>query len=162
MIESKSNSLSYGDIAKFWSELASEVQGIMVSELIPNLANISALVYHQMPDLNWVGFYLFDGKKLVLGPFQGKPACIYISLDKGVCGKAATDLKTVIVPDVDKFPGHIICDSASRSEIVIPLKTSDGKIIGVFDIDSPSVNRFSESDKNGLEKIVEILSKTVS
>ncbi len=162
MFESNSNKLAYSNISKFWSELASEVRGMMVPELIPNLANISAMVYNQMPDLNWAGFYLYDGKKLVLGPFQGKPACIYIPLEKGVCGKAATDLKTVIVPDVEKFPGHIVCDSASRSEIVIPLKSTNGKIIGVFDLDSPTLNRFSESDKIGLEKIIEILENKIS
>jgi GAF domain-containing protein len=161
MFEINNKNLNYKDTQKFWHELTSEIKAMMVPELIPNLANISASIYHQMPDLNWAGFYLYDDKQLVLGPFQGKPACIYIPLNKGVCGKAATNLKTVLVEDVDKFPGHIVCDAASKSEIVIPIKTKEGKLLGVFDLDSPTLNRFSESDKDGLEKIVAILSSTI-
>lgn len=157
MFEINDRKLDYGNTEKFWNEIASEVRGMMVPELIPNLANISAAIYHQLPDLNWAGFYLYDGKQLVLGPFQGKTACIYIPLSKGVCGKAATEKKTVIVEDVEKFPGHIACDSASKSEIVLPITDKEGNLVGVFDLDSPKQNRFSESDKTGLEKIVEIL-----
>tara|TARA_B110001454_G_scaffold219198_1_gene251453 strand:+ start:20744 stop:21232 length:489 start_codon:yes stop_codon:yes gene_type:complete len=161
VFETNNKNLNYNNPDKFWKELTSEIRGMMVPELIPNLANIAAAVYHQMPELNWVGFYLYDGNQLVLGPFHGKPACIYIPLNRGVCGKAATDLKTVVVEDVDKFPGHIVCDSASKSEIVIPLLNKDGKLIGVFDLDSPSFNRFSNSDRTGLEKIVAILATTI-
>lgn len=162
MFEINDKNLNYEQKEKFWNELTGEIEGMLVPELIPNLANITAAVFNQLPKLNWCGFYLFDGKKLVLGPFQGKPACIYIPLEKGVCGKAATDLKTVIVDDVDKFPGHIVCDSKSRSEIVIPIKSKDGKLLGVFDLDSPVLNRFSESDKQGLEKIIKILENSIS
>jgi L-methionine (R)-S-oxide reductase len=161
MFEINNKNLNYKDTQKFWHELTSEIQGMMVPELIPNLANISASIYHQLPKLNWAGFYLYDGKQLVLGPFQGKPACIYIPLTKGVCGKAATDLKTVVVDDVEKFPDHIVCDAASKSEIVIPIKTKDGKLLGVLDLDSPTLNRFSESDKIGLEKIRNILESSL-
>jgi L-methionine (R)-S-oxide reductase len=161
VFEINNKNLNYKDTQKFWHEITSEIEAMMVPELIPNLANISAAIYHQLPDLNWAGFYLYDGKQLVLGPFQGKPACIYIPLTKGVCGKAATDLKTVVIEDVDKFPGHIVCDAASKSEIVIPIKTKDGKLLGVLDLDSPTLNRFSDSDKTGLEKIIEILSTTI-
>ncbi len=161
MFEINSKNLNYNDTQKFWNELTSEIKAMIVPELIPNLANISASIYHQLPKLNWAGFYLYDGKQLVLGPFQGKPACIYIPLTKGVCGKAATDLKTVVVDDVEKFPDHIVCDAASKSEIVIPIKTKDGKLLGVLDLDSPTLNRFSESDKIGLEKIINILESSL-
>ena len=161
MFEINSKNLNYNDTQKFWNELTSEIKAMIVPELIPNLANISASIYHQLPKLNWAGFYLYDGKQLVLGPFQGKPACIYIPLTKGVCGKAATDLKTVVVDDVEKFPDHIVCDAASKSEIVIPIKTKDGKLLGVLDLDSPTLNRFSESDKIGLEKIRNILESSL-
>lgn len=157
MFEINNKNLNYKDTQKFWHELTSEIQGMMVPELIPNLANISASIYHQLPDLNWAGFYLYDGKQLVLGPFQGKPACIYIPLNKGVCGKAATDLKTVVVEDVDKFPGHIVCDAASKSEIVIPILDANQKLVGVFDLDSPLTGRFTLADQQGLEKIIKIL-----
>jgi len=161
VFEINSKNLNYNDTQKFWNELTSEIKAMIVPELIPNLANISASIYHQLPKLNWAGFYLYDGKQLVLGPFQGKPACIYIPLTKGVCGKAATDLKTVVVDDVEKFPDHIVCDAASKSEIVIPIKTKDGKLLGVLDLDSPTLNRFSESDKIGLEKIRNILESSL-
>jgi L-methionine (R)-S-oxide reductase len=161
MFEINSKNLNYENSEKFWHELNSEIQGMMVKEIIPNLANIAAAIYHQMPNLNWCGFYLFDGKQLVLGPFQGKTACIYIPLNKGVCGKAATDLKTVIVDDVEKFPGHIACDAASKSEIVIPVLTADGNLFAVFDLDSPMINRFSRTDALGLESIVKTLQKNL-
>ncbi len=119
---------------------------------IANAANLSALVYHALPDLNWVGFYLFDGTELVVGPFQGLPACIRIPLHKGVCGAAATHLKTQRVDDVNAFPGHIFCDSASRSELVVPLHR-DGALIGVFDLDSPQLARFDADDQLGIEAI---------
>ena len=119
---------------------------------IANAANLSSLVYNALPDLNWVGFYFFDGSELVVGPFQGLPACVRIPLDKGVCGAAARTRETQRVEDVHAFPGHIACDSASRSEIVIPL-LRDGALIGVLDIDSPLPARFDEDDQRGLEAI---------
>jgi GAF domain-containing protein len=118
-----------------------------------NAANLSALVYHALPDLNWVGFYFFDGSELVVGPFQGLPACVRIPLDKGVCGAAARSRRTQRVEDVNAFPGHIACDSASNSELVVPLASADGGLLGVFDLDSPRLARFDADDQAGLEAI---------
>ena len=123
---------------------------------IANLANAAALLWDTLPEVNWAGFYLLEGEKLILGPFQGKVACVEIAIGKGVCGTAVAESATQLVPDVHAFPGHIACDSASNSEIVIPLR-KNGDIIGVLDIDSPIFNRFSETDKVGLEKFAEIL-----
>ncbi|MCS4281189.1 GAF domain-containing protein [Stenotrophomonas rhizophila] len=122
---------------------------------IANAANLSALVYHALPHLNWVGFYFFDGKELVVGPFQGLPACVRIPLDKGVCGAAASQRVTQRIEDVDAFPGHIACDSASRSELVVPL-VHNGELVGVFDLDSPSLARFDAEDQAGLEAIAAV------
>ncbi|PTT60238.1 GAF domain-containing protein [Stenotrophomonas sp. HMWF003] len=122
---------------------------------IANAANLSALVYHALPHLNWVGFYFFDGTELVVGPFQGLPACVRIPLDKGVCGAAASQRLTQRIEDVDAFPGHIACDSASRSELVVPLVQGD-TLIGVFDLDSPSLARFDADDQAGLEAIAAV------
>lgn len=119
---------------------------------VANAANLAALIYHGLPDLNWAGFYLFDGRELVLGPFQGKPACLRIALGKGVCGTAAAKRETVLVPDVHQFPGHIACDSASNSEIVVPLLKA-GRLIGVLDLDSPKLSRFADIDRAGLEAL---------
>ena len=116
---------------------------------VPLLSNASALLWDAMPDLNWAGFYLMRDGALVLGPFQGKPACIHIPLGKGVCGTAAAQDRTLLVPDVHAFPGHIACDSASNSEIVVPLRR-DGRVVGVLDIDSPSLDRFTGADREGL------------
>ena len=127
---------------------------------VPALSNISALLMDSLPDLNWAGFYLLRNRTLVVGPFQGKPACVHIPVGKGVCGTAIAEDRTVIVPDVHQFPGHIACDSASRSEIVIPLHR-DGKPVGVMDIDSPKLNRFSESDAAGLKRIAEAVERMV-
>lgn len=124
--------------------------------VIPNLANASALLNLALMDINWVGFYLIKNGELLLGPFQGKPACIHISIGKGVCGTAVSQGKTQVVPDVHAFPGHIACDSASNSEIVIPIYVDDS-IVGVLDIDSPVFNRFDEIDREGLEEVVGIL-----
>ena len=121
-----------------------------------NLANASALLFDKLDGINWAGFYLYEKEKLVLNAFQGKPACIEIPLGKGVCGHAASTLQTTVVPDVHKFPGHIACDSASNSEIVIPLIVK-GKLYGVLDIDSPIYERFSDDDKTGLERFAKIL-----
>ncbi|MGV6493863.1 GAF domain-containing protein [Stenotrophomonas rhizophila] len=122
---------------------------------IANAANLSALVYHALPHLNWVGFYFYDGTELVVGPFQGLPACVRIPLDKGVCGAAASQRVTQRIEDVDAFPGHIACDSASRSELVVPLVKGD-TLIGVFDLDSPSLARFDAEDQAGLEAIAAV------
>ncbi|WP_145481417.1 GAF domain-containing protein [Stenotrophomonas rhizophila] len=122
---------------------------------IANAANLSALVYHALPQLNWVGFYLYDGKELVVGPFQGLPACVRIPLHKGVCGAAASQRVTQRIEDVDAFPGHIACDSASRSELVVPLVKGD-TLIGVFDLDSPVLARFDADDQAGLEAIAAV------
>ena len=121
-----------------------------------NLANASALLWQHLPDINWAGFYKMEDGKLVLGPFQGKPACIVIPVGRGVCGTAVSEDKTQLVYDVHEFPGHIACDSASNSEIVVPIRVR-GEIWGVLDIDSPHIGRFSEEDRAGLEEFVRIL-----
>ena len=131
-----------------------------VPHLIANLANVSALIYTTMDALNWAGFYLTDGDRLVLGPFQGRPACIEIPWGRGVCGTAAEKNATQLVPDVHAFPGHIACDCASRSEIVVPLH-AQGKVVGVLDIDSPVDGRFTEEDREGLEALCALLEKHV-
>jgi GAF domain-containing protein len=127
-------------------------------EPIPNLANMSALLYDALKEINWAGFYLMKNGMLLLGPFQGKPACIEIAVGRGVCGTAVAEEKTQLVPNVHEFPGHIACDGASRSEIVVPI-FMNGQIFGVLDIDSPSYSRFDENDKSGLEEFVRILEK---
>jgi len=132
-----------------------------VPHRIANLSNASALIYETLEDLNWAGFYLLEGDKLVLGPFQGRPACIEIPLGRGVCGTAAQENKTQLVPDVHLFPGHIACDSASNSEIVVPLRV-DGKVAGVLDLDSPWPGRFTAEDQTGLEAVGEILSQMLT
>ena len=127
-----------------------------VPHRIANLANASALLFDALPDINWAGFYIVENDRLVLGPFQGKPACVEIPFGKGVCGTAFAESRTQLVYDVHEFPGHIACDSASNSEIVIPVHAGD-RIFGVLDIDSPLIGRFSDYDLNGLEKFVSIL-----
>ena len=127
---------------------------------VPLLANISALLYEHMPDLNWAGFYLMRDGQLVLGPFQGKAACIHIQPGKGVCGTAVAEDRTQLVADVHQFPGHIACDSASNSEIVVPIH-KDGKVTGVLDIDSPLFGRFLPEDREGLERIVGVIEKVL-
>ena len=123
------------------------------SDLVANAANFAAIVYHGVEGLNWAGFYFLKGNQLVVGPFQGQPACVRIPLGRGVCGTAAAERRTVVVDDVDAFPGHIACDAASRSEIVVPLIVN-GELIGVFDIDSPRPHRFSTDDQAGIEALV--------
>ena len=123
--------------------------------MIANAANLSALLFHSLPDLNWAGFYFLKDGELVLGPFQGKPACVRIEVGKGVCGSAAASRQTLIVPDVHQFPGHIACDSASNSEIVVPVITDD-RLLGVLDLDSPEFSRFNDDDADGLERIVRV------
>ena len=127
-----------------------------VPHFIANLSNLSALLYASLEDINWVGFYISEGDTLTLGPFQGKIACVEIPYGKGVCGTSALTDTTQLVPDVHLFSGHIACDSASRSELVIPLHCN-GKVIGVLDIDSPTVSRFTEEDRIGLEKLTALL-----
>ena len=141
-----------------YSLLVSQLKSLGEEEpyFIPLLSNASALLYEALPDLNWAGFYLMRKGSLVLGPFQGKVACIHIPLGKGVCGTAARQDETQLVPDVHRFPGHIACDSASNSEIVIPLHRG-GQVIGVLDIDSPLFSRFNDEDKTGLEAFAEAL-----
>ncbi len=132
-----------------------------VSDNIANYSNTSALINFYLKDINWVGFYLVKEDHLILGPFQGVPACTKITIGQGVCGTAASSLKTQVVKNVDKFPGHITCDSASKSEIVIPIVINE-KLIGVLDVDSPVLNRFSEIDAMNLEKIIKLLISYIS
>ena len=145
-----------------YNELCASLRGLTdgVPHKIANLANASALLWSALEDINWAGFYLMEGSQLVLGPFQGKPACIEIAIGRGVCGTAAQQKKTLVVPDVHAFPGHIACDGASNSEIVIPLMRGD-EIFGVLDIDSPVFDRFSETDREGLESFAAILSENI-
>ncbi|HUH89226.1 MAG TPA: GAF domain-containing protein [Lysobacter sp.] len=140
-----------------YADLAAQLRALLAGERdrIANAANLSALVYHALPALNWVGFYFFDGRELVVGPFQGQPACVRIPLDKGVCGAAASTRQTQRVADVNAFPGHIACDSASRSEVVVPLVRGD-ELIGVLDIDSPQIDRFDADDQRGMEAIARV------
>jgi L-methionine (R)-S-oxide reductase len=142
---------------ELYADLAQQAEGMLAGEpdLIANAANFSALVFHSLPDLNWAGFYLYDGTELVVGPFQGKPACIRIALGKGVCGTAAQTRKTQLVRDVHSFDGHIACDAASQSEIVVPLIKADGTLLGVWDVDSPSIARFDDDDRAGMEALCE-------
>lgn len=157
-----SQSLS-GDKPEQYAQLAAQARGLLhgESDRIANAANLSALVYHALPKLNWVGFYFYDGRELVVGPFQGQPACVRIALDKGVCGAAASTRQTQLVPDVHAFPGHIACDSASNSEIVVPL-VKNGELVGVFDIDSPVLDRFDADDQRGLEEIARIFVESLA
>ena len=138
-----------------YAQLLEQARALLHGEhdRIANAANLSALVYNALPDLNWVGFYFFDGTELVVGPFQGLPACVRIPLDKGVCGAAARSRQTQRIEDVHAFPGHIACDSASNAELVVPLVAADGQLLGVFDLDSPLSARFSVEDQEGLEQI---------
>jgi GAF domain-containing protein len=145
------------DKTELYRQLTNQLRALLgdESDLVANAANTAALIYHTLPDINWAGFYFLKGDELVLGPFQGKPACVRIQLGKGVCGTAAAERKTLVVPDVHKFPGHIACDSASNSEIVVPL-IKDNKLLGVLDVDSPILGRFDEEDQKGLELLVGI------
>ena len=146
------------------SDLLAQARALLEGsrDAVANAANLSSLIYHGLPELNWAGFYWMKGGELVLGPFQGKPACVRIALGKGVCGTAALERRTIVVPDVDMFPGHIACDSASRSEIVVPvrwgprLRGGDERVIGVLDIDSPVPSRFDESHARALEELVAV------
>lgn len=143
--------------AGLYAEIAAQARALLADEhdRIANAANLAALVFRSLPELNWAGFYFYDGKELVLGPFQGNPACVRIALDRGVCGAAASRRETQVVPDVHAFPGHIACDSASRSEIVVPL-LRQGSLIGVWDVDSPVPARFDDEDRRGMEALCAI------
>ena len=143
--------------AELYRELNAQLSALFADERdgLANAANAAALLWRGLPDLNWAGFYFLRGGELVLGPFQGKVACVRIALGRGVCGTAAQRHETIVVPDVEKFPGHIACDHASRSEVVVPLVTG-GKLIGVLDLDSPSLARFDEADAAGLAATAEI------
>jgi L-methionine (R)-S-oxide reductase len=141
-----------------YDELADQLAALIKGEpdLIANTANMAALIYHTLPELNWAGFYFAKEGELVLGPFQGKPACVRIAWGEGVCGTAAARGSAIVVPDVDAFPGHIACDAASRSELVVPL-LSDGLVVGVVDLDSPRRGRFDDADREGCERLVSVL-----
>ena len=146
-----------------YEQLASQLSSLLAGErdLTANAANCSALLFHSLPDLNWAGFYFVKDGELVLGPFQGKPACVSIRVGQGVCGAGASKCETVIVPNVHEFPGHIACDSASNSEIVVPLMKRE-RLIGVLDLDSPLPSRFDHDDAAGLENLVRILMSSVT
>ena len=148
-----------------YAQLDAALAALLAGEhdLTANLANTSALLFTSLPQLNWAGFYLLNSpKELVLGPFQGKPACVRIALGRGVCGTAAAERRTVLVPNVHEFPGHIACDSASNSEIVLPLIRANGELLGVLDLDSPVLERFDVIDQQGLERIVRTLLATLA
>jgi len=151
------SSLLSGTKPEQYAQLAEQARALLHGERdrTANAAQLSALLYHALPDLNWAGFYFFDGTELVVGPFQGLPACVRIPLDKGVCGAAATTRTTQRIDDVHAFPGHIACDSASNSELVVPL-VKDGALVGVLDLDSPVHARFDVVDQEGLEAIAHL------
>jgi L-methionine (R)-S-oxide reductase len=146
------------DKHKLYGELTEELAALLAGEpnLVANTANTAALIYHRLPDLNWAGFYFVRDGALVLGPFQGKPACVRIAWGSGVCGTAAARGTSIIVPDVHEFSGHIACDEASQSELVVPL-VSAGQVVGVLDLDSRRLARFDEADRAGVERLVEVL-----
>jgi GAF domain-containing protein len=152
-----------GTKAQQYAQLQAQARALLHGERdrTANAANLAALVFHALPDLNWTGFYFFDGTELVVGPFQGQPACVRIALGRGVCGTAARTRETQVVPDVEQFPGHIPCDSASRSELVVPLYSGD-TLVGVFDLDSPRLSRFDETDRAGLEAIAKIFLESLA
>jgi len=143
--------------AEMYSNLASQLLSLLEGEpdFIANAANVSSLLYHELPDLNWAGFYLLKEGELVLGPFQGKPACVRIAMGKGVCGTAAQQRQTILVDNVHEFPGHIACDSESNSEIVVPL-IKDQELLAVLDLDSPLFARFDDADARGLNELIEV------
>jgi len=146
--------LDASDKPALYRDLLAQARALLTGEhdRIANAANFSALLYQALPDINWAGFYFFDGTELVLGPFQGKPACVRIALGQGVCGAAARERATQVVADVHAFPGHIACDAASRSEIVVPL-IDHGELLGVWDVDSPQPARFDDADRAGMEAL---------
>jgi L-methionine (R)-S-oxide reductase len=150
--------LKHRSKAELFRELVVQLFALIEGERDPiaNAANASALLFHHLPDLNWAGFYVMRAGELVLGPFQGKPACVRIPVGRGVCGSAVAERSSIVVPDVHAFPGHIACDSASRSELVVPL-VRNRRVTGVLDLDSPSPGRFDEEDRIGCEKLMDVL-----
>lgn len=148
---------------ELYAELRARIGGLLEgeSDWLANLANVSAAIFEWLPDLNWAGFYLLKGGELVLGPFQGRTACVRIAVGKGVCGTAVAEGASQVVTDVHAFPGHIACDARSRSEIVIPLRDADGRIVGVLDLDSPELGTFDDADRAGLEAVVRDLSSAI-
>ena len=154
---------TYASKREHYADLCEQARGMLAGEpdLIANAANFAALVFHSLPDFNWAGFYLYDGTELVVGPFQGKPACIRIAIGRGVCGTAAQTRQTQLVRDVHDFAGHIACDAASNSEIVVPLVRRDGSLLGVWDVDSPLVARFDEDDRAGMEALCAVFMAAV-
>ncbi len=157
-MQHESQHYDFTDKSAGYRQLAADLAALLSGERDPiaNLANTAALLFEALPRVNWAGFYLLRGPQLVLGPFQGKPACVRIALGRGVCGTAAEQRRTQVVPDVHAFPGHIACDSASRSEVVVPL-LADGRLLGVLDVDSPEPGRFDALDAEGLERIAQVL-----
>ena len=151
-----------GSKTEQYALLIEQARSLLIGEhdRIANAANLSALIFNSLPDVNWAGFYFYDGTELVVGPFQGLPACVRIALGKGVCGTAAQTRQTQVVEDVEAFPGHIACDSASRSEVVVPLYLGD-RLIGVLDIDSPVPARFDDHDRAGLEGLASVYLETL-
>lgn len=149
-------------LEKKYTQLSTQLDALLTGEqnFYANLSNTSALLNQFFDRINWVGFYIIEEDQLVLGPFQGLPACVRIEIGKGVCGTAVARQKSIIVPDVHDFPGHIVCDAASRSEIVIPIIKNE-QVLGVLDIDSPELDRFSDVDRQGLEKVVKTLIKHI-
>jgi L-methionine (R)-S-oxide reductase len=148
------------DKAALYAELAGELDALLAGERdrVANAANAAAAIYHTLDALNWAGFYFLRGSELILGPFQGRPACVCIPLGKGVCGTAAVQRRSVLVPDVSAFPGHIACDAESRSELVVPLLASN-ELLGVLDLDSPLLARFDEADRAGCERLAAIVAR---
>ena len=153
----KAEPIEVVDKAAHYRELADQMRGLLADERdrIANAANFASLVYNALPAINWAGFYFYDGNELVVGPFQGQPACVRIAIGKGVCGTAAATKQTQVVRDVHEFPGHIACDAASQSEIVVPLFDAN-KLIGVWDVDSPNVARFDDDDRIGMERLANL------
>lgn len=149
-----------GGKTALWRDLAEELDALLTGEADPtaNAANAAAAIFHALPRLNWAGFYFLRDDTLVLGPFQGRPACVRIRLGNGVCGTAARQRRSILVPDVEQFPGHIACDSASRSELVVPLLW-DGLVLGVLDLDSPDLARFDADDLAGCEAVAAVITR---
>ncbi len=144
---------------ELYRELTNQIAAVIADETDPvaNMANAAALIYHAVPQINWVGFYILKGGELVLGPFQGKPACVRIAFGRGVVGTAAEKRTVIRVADVNDFPGHIACDTASRSEVVVPLVSEDAHLLGVLDVDSPELDRFDADDEAGFREIGRII-----
>jgi L-methionine (R)-S-oxide reductase len=159
----QTSTATYANKREQYEDLLQQVRSLMLGEssLIANAANFSALIFNSLAEVNWAGFYLFDGSELVVGPFQGKPACIRIALGRGVCAAVPQTRTTQLVRDVHAFDGHIACDAASQSEIVVPLVKADGSLLGVWDVDSPVIDRFDEEDRAGMEALCAAFMDTV-